>query len=123
MVQVRSQGRGKGSLILPGMMRRTRRVGSTAPPRGRWGWGDRCTGRPVQVRRVEYTTNGQGCVGECGQQGEDYWWCYKSPRSTTTTTTTTTSTTIIHHHTSHQATMQILSSFQTMKFSVCFTGL
>ena len=33
---------------------------------------------------MTYTTKGgQECVGECGQQGEDYWWCKKSIRFST----------------------------------------
>ena len=34
----------------------------------------------VQVTTVAYAVNGQECVGECAQQGEDYWWCTKSSR-------------------------------------------
>ena len=36
----------------------------------------------TQVMTVAYAKNGQECVGECGQQGEVYWWCHKSKRWT-----------------------------------------
>ena len=35
----------------------------------------------IQVRPVEYTIYGHACLGLCAQQGENYWWCSKSPRS------------------------------------------
>ena len=34
-----------------------------------------------QVQLVEYTRHGHACLGECGQHGENYWWCAKSQRS------------------------------------------
>ena len=41
----------------------------------------------IQVVKMTYTAGamngGQECVGECGQQGEDYWWCKKSIRFST----------------------------------------
>ena len=27
----------------------------------------------AQVLDTAYTVNGQDCIGECAQQGEDYW--------------------------------------------------
>ena len=33
-----------------------------------WVW------RSLQVLDTAYTVNGQDCVGECGTQGEKYWW-------------------------------------------------
>ena len=35
----------------------------------------------IQVRPVEYTIYGHACLGLCAQQGGNYWWCSKSPRS------------------------------------------
>jgi len=43
----------------------------------RW---DYCTPSDGQVIQVTYTIHGQQCSGECGQQGQDYWWCYKSTK-------------------------------------------
>jgi len=38
---------------------------------------------PNMVKKVEYSSNGQECAGECAQQGEDYWWCKKPVRFST----------------------------------------
>ena len=35
----------------------------------------------IQVMKVHYASNGQECGGECGHQGEDYWWCAKPQRT------------------------------------------
>merc|ERR1711902_290167 len=40
---------------------------------------------PGEVLDTAYTVNGQDCVGECGTQGEKYWWCQKSPKVITHT--------------------------------------
>merc|ERR1712012_1135657 len=37
---------------------------------------------PGEVWDTAYTVNGQD-FGECGTQGEKYWWCYKSPKFVT----------------------------------------
>ena len=34
----------------------------------------------LQVKKVEYGSNGQECGGECALQGEEYTWCTKAIR-------------------------------------------
>jgi len=40
---------------------------------------------PGEVLDTAYTVNGQDCIGECATQGENYWWCKKSPRTVVNT--------------------------------------
>merc|ERR1712130_896521 len=79
------QGGRRLSLVL-GRMAFGRRLGvlRTCGSNQIWGclrW--RLCNEGAEVLDTAFTVNGQDCVGQCATQGENYWWCYKSPKFVT----------------------------------------